>query len=81
LNRIASGIVAVMATLTPLAFGPGTAFPKTFVYVSAATDGIIDTYNMDETMGVLTPSAKFDAGTMVMPMTVSPDKKHLSLCS
>ncbi|WP_244642921.1 beta-propeller fold lactonase family protein [Phyllobacterium sp. 628] len=64
-----------MAILT--AFVPGPAGAKTFVYVSAATDGMIDAYAMDDKTGELTPTSKFDAGKMVMPMTVSPDKKHL----
>jgi 6-phosphogluconolactonase len=75
--RLALRTVVMMAGLIPLAFASGSASAKTFVYVSAATDGMIDTYAMDESTGVLTPSGKFDAGKMVMPMAVSPDKKHL----
>ncbi|WP_182549637.1 lactonase family protein [Phyllobacterium myrsinacearum] len=75
--RLALRTVVMMAGLIPLAFAGSSASAKTFVYVSAATDGMIDTYVMDEATGVLTSSGKLDAGKMVMPMTVSPDKKHL----
>jgi 6-phosphogluconolactonase len=50
---------------------------KTFVYVSNAQDGNIDTYSMDTNNGALTPIGKVDAAKLVMPMAVSPDKKHL----
>jgi len=50
---------------------------RTFVYVSAAVAGTIDIYGMDEATGALTHIYVFDAGKMVMPMTVSPDRKHL----
>jgi 6-phosphogluconolactonase len=55
-------------------FGPRA---RTFVYVSAATAGTIDIYAMDEATGALAPVSTFDAGNMVMPMTVSADKMHL----
>jgi 6-phosphogluconolactonase len=50
---------------------------KTFVYVSNAQDGNIDSYVMDMSSGALTPIGKVEAGKLVMPMAVSPDKKHL----
>ena len=50
---------------------------RTFVYVSAATAGTIDIYSMEETTGALTQVSTFDAGKMVMPMTISPDRRHL----
>jgi 6-phosphogluconolactonase len=50
---------------------------KTFVYVSNAQDGNIDAYSMDAATGALTPIGKTEAGKLVMPMTVSPSKKHL----
>ena len=50
---------------------------KTFVYVSNAQDGNIDTYNMDMSTGALTPVGKTEAAKLVMPMTLSPDKKYL----
>jgi 6-phosphogluconolactonase len=50
---------------------------KTFVYVSNAQDGNIDAYMMDTGTGALTPIGKAEAAKLVMPMTVSPSKKHL----
>jgi 6-phosphogluconolactonase len=50
---------------------------KTFVYVSNAQDGNIDAYTMDAGTGALTPVGKTEAAKLVMPMTVSPSKKHL----
>src|SRR5215469_14318433 len=50
---------------------------KTFVYVSNAQDGNIDAYSMDASTGALTPIGKTEAAKLVMPMAVSPDKKHL----
>jgi 6-phosphogluconolactonase len=50
---------------------------KTFVYVSNAQDSNIDGYIMDASNGVLTPIGKTEAAKLVMPMTVSPNKKFL----
>jgi len=50
---------------------------KTFVYVSNAEDGDIDGYVMDLRTGALDPVGKASAGKQVMPMAVSPDKRHL----
>src|SRR6188508_3248791 len=50
---------------------------KTYVYVSNAQDGNIDAYVMDTGTGALTPIGKAEAAKLVMPMTVSPSKKHL----
>jgi 6-phosphogluconolactonase len=50
---------------------------KTFVYVSNAQDGNIDTYVMDMGSGSLTSVGKAEAGKLVMPMAISPSKKHL----
>jgi len=50
---------------------------KTFVYVSNAQDGTIDAYSMDTGSGALTSIGKVDAAKLVMPMTVSPNKKYL----
>src|SRR6516225_4682439 len=50
---------------------------KTFVYVSNAQDGNIDTYVMDMSSGSLTSVGKAEAGKLVMPMAISPNKKHL----
>lgn len=50
---------------------------RTFVYVAATTAGTIDIFSMDETTGALTQVSTLDVGKMIMPMTVSPDRKHL----
>lgn len=50
---------------------------KTLVYVSSAEDGQINSYVMNPHAGILTPQARTSAGKLVMPMTVSPDKRHL----
>ncbi|WP_342364390.1 lactonase family protein [Terrarubrum flagellatum] len=70
--RLSSAVAAACLSLAAPA-----AMAKTLVYVSAANDGVIDAYSMDEKSGALTPAGKFEAGKMVMPMTVSPDRKHL----
>jgi 6-phosphogluconolactonase len=65
------GIVA--AALVALA---GAAPAATFVYVSNAEDGNIGTYTL-RSDGTLQPGPRVDAGKVVMPMTVSPDRRHL----
>ncbi|SEK83818.1 6-phosphogluconolactonase [Roseateles sp. YR242] len=50
---------------------------KTFVYVANAEDGDIDAYVMDVQTGALAPVGKAVAGKQVMPMALSPDKRHL----
>ncbi len=72
-----SGIFAAIMAGSAMLASTQDVFARTFVYVSAATDGKIDSYSMDERTGTLTPAATFDAGKMVMPMTIGPDKKHL----
>ncbi|PWC39939.1 6-phosphogluconolactonase [Azospirillum sp. TSO35-2] len=67
------GVACLAACL--LATTPALA--KTFVYVSDAEDGVIDGYSMNMANGVLTPLGKTKAGTLVMPMTVSPNKRFL----
>jgi 6-phosphogluconolactonase len=59
------------------AFGTAPAAAKSFVYVSNADDGNIDGYALDQATGALTPLGKTQAGPKVMPMTLSPDKRHL----
>ena len=49
---------------------------RTFVYVSNAEDGNIGTYALLPD-GNLLPGARADAGKVVMPMSVSPDKRFL----
>ena len=48
----------------------------TFVYVSNAEDGDIGMYTL-QADGSLQPGARYKAGKIVMPMTVSPDKRFL----
>jgi 6-phosphogluconolactonase len=48
----------------------------TFVYVSNAEDGTIGLYTLHAD-GTLQPGARVDAGKVVMPMSVSPDKRFL----
>ena len=50
---------------------------KTFVYVSAAEDGVIDRYEMNPATGALTPLGKTEAGKLVMPMALNPGKPLL----
>lgn len=66
-----------LATLALCAAGGAPALAKTFVYVSNAQDGNIDAYTLDTSTGTLTPIGKVDAGKLVMPMAVSPNKKVL----
>ena len=57
----------------------GVAFPAfatTLVYVSNAEDGDIGLYTLQPD-GSLNPGEHFKAEKLVMPMTVSPDKKYL----
>lgn len=75
--RLSSGIFASVIAASAILTATDSALARTFVYVSAATDGKIDSYSMNEKAGTLTHGSTFDAGKMVMPMAVSPDKKHL----
>jgi 6-phosphogluconolactonase len=59
------------------ALGAAPLAAKTFVYVSAAQDGVIDAYAMEMSNGALTPIGKAEAGKLVMPMAVSPGKRFL----
>jgi 6-phosphogluconolactonase len=65
------------AALALCAAGAAPASAKTFVYVSNAQDGNIDAYVLDKSNGALTSIGKTDAGKLVMPMAVSPNKKFL----
>ena len=64
--------VALSALLT----AAGIAHAATYVYVSNAEDGNIGTYTMASD-GTLTPGPRVEAGKLVMPMAVSPDKHYL----
>jgi 6-phosphogluconolactonase len=63
------------ATLALGLVGGAPALAKTFVYVSNAQDGNIDAYTLDKSSGALTAIGKTEAGKLVMPMAVSPNKK------
>jgi len=53
-----------------------TAYATTYVYVSNADDGDISTYTLQPD-GSLKPGERVKAEKVVMPMSVSPDKKYL----
>lgn len=55
----------------------GSLLAQTFVYVSAAEDGNIARYALNERTGVLKHLGDTPAGGKVMPMAISPDKKTL----
>ncbi len=65
-------IAAVLLSLTSSA----PALAGTFVYVSNAEDGDIGMYTL-QADGSLQPGQRFKAAKLVMPMTVSPDKRFL----
>ena len=69
--QLAGGIV-----LSALVAAPGMARAATFVYVSNAEDGNIGMYTL-QADGTLQPGPRVDAGKVVMPMSVSPDKRFL----
>lgn len=73
--KLLAGVLVMASSLT--AFGAAPAAAKSFVYVSNADDGDIDGYALDQATGALTPLGKTRAGPKVMPMTLSPDKRHL----
>jgi 6-phosphogluconolactonase len=54
----------------------GPMHAATYVYVSNAEDGTIGMYTMGND-GALKPGAAIEAGKLVMPMSVSPDKRFL----
>jgi len=63
-----------LSALTPAA--AGAAHAATYVYVSNAEDGNIGMYTM-EGDGTLKLQGRVAAGKLVMPMSVSPDKRYL----
>jgi 6-phosphogluconolactonase len=68
---------AGVACLASCSLGTMPVHAKTFVYVSAAEDGVIDRYEMDPGSGALAPLGKTEAGSLVMPMALGPDKPLL----
>lgn len=75
--RTLTGMLAASVLLC-LPGMPATA--ATFVYVSNAEDGDIRTYAMQPD-GALVPRARVPAAKLVMPMTVSPDRRFLYAAS
>jgi 6-phosphogluconolactonase len=60
-----------------MALTSGAVHARTFVYVSNSADGTVSTFRMSEQSGELTAVQTVEAGQNVMPMTVSPDRRHL----
>src|SRR5512145_2482556 len=73
MNALTLAAAIVVSALVTLA---GAAQAATFVYVSNAEDGTIGTYTL-EADGTLRPGPRVNAGKVVMPMSVSPDKRFL----
>jgi 6-phosphogluconolactonase len=69
-------IVTAIASLA----GTTSALAATFVYVSNAADGDIGTYRLTDS-GELRAGARVKAAEVVMPMTVSPDRRFLYAAS
>jgi len=64
------------ATAAALFSVGGQALAATYVYVSNAEDGDIGMYSL-QSDGSLHPGPRYKAEKIVMPMTVSPDKRYL----
>jgi 6-phosphogluconolactonase len=62
--------------LSALTISAGAAPAATYVYVSNAEDGNIGIYTLQPD-GALQPGARAEAGKVVMPMSVSPDRRFL----
>jgi 6-phosphogluconolactonase (cycloisomerase 2 family) len=69
----ASAALAALLTIGT----PSMSTAETFLYVSDAEDGTIDAYAMDAKTGALSSIGKAEAGKLVMPMAVAPNKKFL----
>lgn len=77
MNTPRSGATSFVLALLCVVGVTSMSVAKTFVYVSNAQDGNIDAFVMDMSTGALTPIGKAEAAKLVMPMAVSPSKKHL----
>jgi len=62
--------------LSPRITAAGAAEATTYVYVSNGEDGDIGMYTM-ESDGTLKAGGRVEAGRLVMPVSVSPDKRFL----
>lgn len=74
-------MTAFASLVTGIAFSAlitvaGAAQAATYVYVSNAEDGNIGMYTL-ESDGTLKPGGRVEAGKLVMPMSISPDKRYL----
>ncbi|HXI37991.1 MAG TPA: beta-propeller fold lactonase family protein, partial [Burkholderiales bacterium] len=66
----------IFAAFIALALSGLPAFAGTYVYISNADDGDIGVYTLRQD-GELVPGARAAAAKVVMPMTVSPNRKYL----
>jgi 6-phosphogluconolactonase len=71
-----SKLVAGIALLTVIGLASAAYAGTTYVYISNAEDGNIGMYTL-ATDGTLTPGPRVEAGKLVMPMSVSPNKRYL----
>ncbi len=71
----AARVILFQVLIVGLLALPATA--KTFVYISCAEDGEIAALELNAESGELTMIGKARAGKVVMPMAVSPDRRHL----
>ena len=74
-SRLARGIA-----MAAIIAGGSPALAATFVYVSNAEDGDIGVYAL-KADGTLSPGARVPTAKVVMPMTVSPDRRFLYAAS
>jgi 6-phosphogluconolactonase len=74
-----SSALAVIIAVLPCLLFSAPALAATFVYVSNADDGEIGMYTL-QSDGSLQAGPRVKAEKVVMPMTVSPDKRFLIAC-
>ena len=80
MNPFANWTKGVIVSAAMSLAGGGPAMAATFVYVSNAEDGDIGIYRLLDS-GELQAAGRAKAATVVMPMTVSPDRKVLYAAS
>lgn len=73
---VLSKLINVVSLSALILAAAGAAHAATYVYVTNAEDGNIGVYTM-EGDGTLKPGERVEAGKLVMPMSVSPDKRYL----
>jgi 6-phosphogluconolactonase len=69
-------LIKVLVLSALILAAAGTANAATYVYVSNAEDGNIGVFTMASD-GTLKPEGRVEAGKMMMPMRISPDKRYL----